>query len=253
MRFLPPQLAEPAAKRAEMLLGLFYPNICQLCEKEPATKAMGYVGEACRADVKFIQAPMCDRCGLPFEGDITQRFECTNCKELDLSFKWSRASVVSKSEGTVLEVIHRFKYNGGLWFEPFLVELWLEGAKATLATEKFDLIVPVPLHPHKEREREFNQAERLVRAIAKQTNLRVGDKLIERVVDTRTQTRLDRKERAANVKGAFAMRKGLKLNGERILVVDDVLTTGATTSACAKTLLKAGAGEVCVWTVARGL
>jgi len=251
MREFPRQMMTKAAQRCEALLGLFYPNVCQLCEKEPATKREGYVGATCRADVKFLEAPMCDRCGLPFAGDITQRFECGNCQELDLAFKWSRASVAAK--GTVLEVIHRFKYNRELWFEPFLVELWLRGAHEVLAAERFDALVPVPLHPYKQREREFNQAERLARSIGRELKLLVRTEWVQRVIPTRTQTKLDRKERAANVRRAFAMRKGLKLNGERILVVDDVLTTGATTSACAQTLLEGGAREVCVWTVARGL
>jgi len=251
MRELPRQLGRQAAQWIDPLLGLIFPNVCQLCEKEPATKAQGYVGAACREDVKFIQAPLCDRCGLPFPGDITQHFECGNCKELDLSFKWSRASVAA--EGSVLEVIHRFKYNRELWFEPYLAELWLRGARGTLAIESFDALVPVPLHPHKQREREFNQAERLVRAVAKEVKLPVRADLVERVIPTRTQTRLDRKERAKNVKKAFAMRKGLDIKGQRILLVDDVLTTGATTSACAQALLDGGAEAVCVWTVARGL
>jgi len=73
------------------------------------------------------------------------------------------------------------------------------------------------------------------------------------VLPTRTQTLLTREERIANVRKAFAMRPGVRLNGERLVLVDDVLTTGATTSACARVLLAAGAAEVCVWTVARGI
>jgi ComF family protein len=201
--------------------------------------------------VKPIVAPFCERCGLPYSGAITQRFECFNCKELDLSFKWARASVAS--EGVAREAIHRFKYNHGLWFESFLVDLWLQGAQDTLANEHFDLLVPVPLHAQKLREREFNQAERLVVALARKTKIPARSDLLERVTATATQTKLDREARAANVKRAFAMRKSQQLNGQRILLVDDVLTTGATTSACAAALLRGGAGEVCVWTVARGL
>lgn len=251
MRKFPLQLASRATQWCEPLWGLFFPNVCQLCEREPATKADGYVGAACRQDVQFIREPICDRCGLPFSGAITQHFECTNCKELDLAFKWSRSSVAAK--GTVLDIIHRFKYNRELWFEPYLAQLWLQGARDTLAGEAFDALVPVPLHPHKQREREFNQAERIVRAVAKEVRLPVRVDLLERVIPTRTQTKLDRKERAANVRKAFSVRKGLDIKGQRILLVDDVLTTGATTSACAQALLEGGAGEVCVWTVARGL
>jgi len=81
----------------------------------------------------------------------------------------------------------------------------------------------------------------------------MNTQLLRRVLPTLTQTRLTKEQRAANIKGAFAIRNGAKLNGERIILLDDVFTTGATTSACAKILRKAGAGDVCVWTVARGL
>lgn len=232
-------------------MALVFPDVCQICEQESATKKQGYVGDRCWQGLKFIKPPLCERCGVPFAGEITQRFECANCKELDLAFTWARSSVAA--EGVAMEAIHKFKYNRALWFEPFLVDLWVRGAQEMLATEPFDLLIPVPLHPQKQREREFNQAERLVRGIARQTGLKTGVNFVKRITATRTQTRLDRKARAANVKGAFAMRKGLKLNGERVLLVDDVLTTGATTSACARALLDGGAGVVCVWTVARGL
>jgi ComF family protein len=115
------------------------------------------------------------------------------------------------------------------------------------------MIVPVPLHPTKAREREFNQAERLADRLGCAMRIPVNKRLVRRVLPTRTQTQLSREERLANVHNAFAMRHRQKLNGERILLVDDVFTTGATTSACAGVLRAAGAGEVCVWTVARGI
>jgi len=115
------------------------------------------------------------------------------------------------------------------------------------------LIVPVPLHPLKQREREFNQAERLAARLSDATRIPLNKRLLRRVRFTNTQTRLTRPERAANMRGAFAMRHGARLNGERVVLVDDVFTTGATTSVCAQTLLAAGAGKVCVWTVARGI
>jgi competence protein ComFC len=251
MRVFPRQFVKRASQWFEPLLGLIYPNVCQLCELEPATKAMGYVGQTCRQEIKPIKAPFCDRCGLPFSGAITQHFECSNCKELDLAFKWSRASVVA--EGPVREAIHHYKYNGQLWYEPFLVELWLQGARESVVTSGFDRLVPVPLHPWKQREREFNQSERLARAISREVGIPVDAQLLERIHHTRAQAKLDRADRIKNVQRAFQMRKGLRLNGQRILLIDDVLTTGATTSACAKALLEGGAGEVCVWTVARGL
>jgi ComF family protein len=140
-----------------------------------------------------------------------------------------------------------------LWFENFLAGLLVAEAAPVLRGQKGSLIVPVPLHPLKKREREFNQASVLAVRLSRATAIPANEKLMVRVKPTETQTHLKREERAANMRGAFAIRNGVKLNGERIILVDDVFTTGATTNDCARALLGAGAGEVCVWTVARGL
>ena len=153
----------------------------------------------------------------------------------------------------MLEVIHRYKYHRALWFEPFLADLLVQRAAPVLASETWDWLVPVPLHPVKEREREFNQAERLARRLGAATGIRVHRRLLRRMAPTRTQTLLSREERLENVRNAFAALPDARLEGERLVLVDDVLTTGATTSACAGALRRAGAGDVCVWTVARGI
>lgn len=232
-------------------LGFFYPEICQLCENERATAKDGFVGPECWRQVRFIRAPFCERCGLPFEGEITNKFECTNCREMELHFSYARSAVVAKS--VVLEAIHRFKYSHALWFENFLTDLLLREAAPVLHGQNWDFIAPVPLHSLKEREREFNQAEILAGHLSAATKIPLNTKLLRRVTPTMTQTRLTKQQRAENMRGAFAVHPGMKLSGEKIILVDDVFTTGATTSACAKALRKAGAGEVCVWTVARGL
>jgi ComF family protein len=188
---------------------------------------------------------------LPFEGDITTPFECTNCRELELHFRSARSAVVAR--GGVREAIHRFKYRRQLWFEPFLAGLFLREAVPALRGQNWNLIAPVPLHSVKQREREFNQAGRLAAHLSASLQIPMNEKLLRRVIPTATQTLLTRQQRAANMRGAFAIRPGVRLNGERVILVDDVFTTGATTSACARVLLAAGAGDVCVWTVARGL
>jgi ComF family protein len=201
--------------------------------------------------VRFIKPPFCGRCGLPFEGDITTPFECTNCREMELHFRSARSAVVAR--GGVLEAIHRFKYQRHLWFEHFLAGLFLREAVPALRGQNWDLITPVPLHSVKQREREFNQAGRLATRLSATLQIPMNEKLLRRVIPTATQTLLTRQQRTANMRGAFAIRPGARLNGERVILVDDVFTTGATTSACARVLLAAGAGDVCVWTVARGL
>jgi len=232
-------------------MGFFYPEACQLCGAARATPSEGFVCNNCRAQVRFIEPPFCERCGLPYEGEITTTFECANCRETELHFRSARSAVVARDK--ILDVIHRYKYHRALWFEPFLADLLICRAGPQLALEKWDFIVPVPLHATKQRQREFNQAVRLAHPLAAATRIPVNNHLIRRVVATRTQTLLSRPERVANVRNAFAMRPGQRLNGERIVLLDDVFTTGATTSACAKTLQAAGAAEVCVWTVARGI
>jgi len=232
-------------------LSFFYPEICQTCQERRATPAQGFVCEECRAQVRWIEPPFCERCGLPFAGAITTSFECANCQDYDPEFSSARAAVIARDK--VLEVIHRYKYQRAFWFEPFLAELLVRASLPGIIKQEWDLIVPVPLHPTKQREREFNQAERLAKHLSIAASLPLNRRLVCRVLATRTQTQLTRQERLLNVRNAFAMRKGHRLHGERVILVDDVLTTGATTSACARALLAGGATDVCVWTVARGI
>jgi len=249
--YFPAMLTVPLAHFVEAGLAWVYPRVCQLCESERATPEQGFVCPKCWIGVRFIKPPFCECCGLPSEGAITSAYECSNCRDLQLHFCSARSAVAAK--GVTLEVIHRFKYQRALWFEPFLVDLLKRAASPVLQTERWDLVVPVPLHATKEREREFNQAERLAAGLAQTLRLPLRCDLVRRVHPTRTQTLLTKSQRAENVRRAFVAGPGPKLRGERIILVDDVLTTGATTSACARILRARGAGEVCVWTVARGL
>ena len=230
-------------------LNLVYPPVCQICGEERATAGQGYVGAHCRDGVRFVTAPYCERCGLPFEGAMSHPFQCANCHEVKLYFRAARSAVVA--DGMMLDVIHRYKYNRSLWFEPFLAGLLISRAAPALAAGDWDFIVPVPLYPVKKREREFNQAERLAARLGHAAKIPVNHGLLRRVIPTVTQTKLTREARAANVHAAFAYCGRKKLKGERIVLLDDVMTTGATTNACARALRKAGAGEICVWTAAR--
>src|SRR5688572_10879228 len=125
-------------------LSFFYPEVCQLCGKEQAGPRDGYVGTSCRNDVAWIKPPMCGRCGLPYRGEITTPFNCANCAGMDLFFSYARSAV--EARGTILEIIHRFKYQRHLWFEPFLAELLTQAAASVITEEGWDMIVPVSLH-----------------------------------------------------------------------------------------------------------
>jgi len=235
----------------EGALGLLFPSVCQLCNEKRTSASAGYVCSDCFKHVRFVKQPFCDRCGLPFEGSITGLFECSNCRDTEFHFSFARSAVEAKD--VVLEAIHRYKYNRALWFEPFLADLLIRAAMEEIRPEDWDVVVPVPLHATRLREREFNQAERLGQHLARALGRPCQSGWLHRKLRTQTQTTLSRAERAENVLRAFIAQPGLKLDGERVVLVDDVFTTGATTSACARVLKQAGAGEVCVWTVARGI
>ena len=234
---------------SEAALALVYPPVCQICHAERAVPRWGWVGPRCRREAKPVLPPFCHRCGLPFEGALSGAFECGNCHDADLSFESVRAAVLA--EGVVRKVVHRFKYDGAIWFRPFLGRLLVQAARPALSNGHWDVLVPVPLHPTREREREFNQAEVLARFLGERVGVPVRTDLVERVHETPTQTHLGREARQENVRRAFRAIAGRSVKGASVVVVDDVLTTGSTTDAVARQLRRLGAERVCVWVVAR--
>ena len=244
-------ILESARDWVNAALALVYPEVCQLCGTARATAAESFICGDCRQEVCWIEPPYCSRCGLPVEGAITQSFECSNCRAADWQFLSARSAVIA--QGKTLDIIHRYKYQRALWFEPFLANLLIQRSGPELLDQHWDWLVPVPLHPTKQREREFNQAERLANCLSRATQIPLNPSLLARVLPTQSQTLLSREERQANVRKAFVYKRRQPLRGERIVLIDDVFTTGATTGACARVLRRAGAGAVCVWTVARGV
>lgn len=156
-------------------------------------------------------------------------------------------------EGVCRDLILALKYQGRTSLVPFLADRMAEAVVRQLglpATEA-DRILPIPLHPTRLRERTFNQAELLARALANRMEIPCEGDLLIRCRPTRPQAELTREERSRNVRGAFDLRSGAGLKGSRLLLVDDVLTTGATAQACAALLKKAGARSAWVVTAAR--
>ncbi len=236
------------------VVSLLFPPVCGLCGTGEATVDQGMVCADCRrapGHLRPIGDSRCGKCGLPYPGDFSGEFVCSNCAGLRLDFRHARAAVAATP--FVLEIIHRYKYRNARWFEPFLGELLCRAAGPALRDGSWSGLVPVPLHPLREREREFNQAQRLARRLSRETGIPVRSDCLRRARETRTQALLDRTERAKNVAGAFLVNEGVRLDGGRYVLVDDVLTTGATTSAASRALRAAGAEDVVVWTVARGI
>jgi ComF family protein len=234
-------------KMLDGLVSLFYPPICAECLVSVSPGE--YLCETCNGNALRIESPFCRKCSEPFSGTISSHFTCANCADRTLHFETAVSAF--RSRGVVRRVIHQFKYGGEVYLR-HLVSRWLDAAfeDERMAVRQFDLLVPVPLHPARKRERGFNQAEALAKLIARKRGIPCQP-LLKRVRYTTTQTAFDRTERMNNLRNAFRLRKNADVRGLRVLLIDDVLTTGATLSECAHVLRKAGALSVCAATAAR--
>ena len=226
---------------------LFYPASCAVCGT--AVEESMHLCEKCAARAPRISAPFCARCSEPFCGAIENQFVCANCAHRDLQFEAAVSAYRSRS--VVRLVLLQFKYNRQLHLRHVITGWLLEAlTDARLHERVFDAIVPVPLHPARVRERGFNQAEVLARELARHTGLPVL-RALERTRYTSTQTLLDRADRMRNLRNAFRLRKNVSVRDCRVLLLDDVLTTGSTLSECAGVLRRQGACSIFALTAAR--
>ena len=228
-------------------VSLLYPPGCTICGK--SIRADDYLCDQCETKAVRIVAPFCQKCSEPFEGSITNTFACANCAHRTIYF--DAAVAAYRGRGIVRQIIHEFKYGRQIHLR-HLVARWLNSAldDERLRQSHFDLIVPVPLHPARQRERGFNQASLLAELLSAQTSIPVKP-LLERTRYTTTQTALDRSERMENLHNAFRLRKNADVRSLRVLLVDDVLTTGSTLNECARILKRASAFSVHAATAAR--
>ncbi len=184
--------------------------------------------------------------GLP---DASGTLLCRHCRSGAYAFERVRSYGVY--DGVLGEVIRLFKYRGVMALKDFLAVRLAETAREEFELSEINAIVPVPLHRSRQRERGFNQSAVLAGALGRLLGLPVREALLLRHRKTRPQTGLTFAQRRLNVRGAFAVRAGVTIDKLRILLVDDVYTTGATAHACARALRRAGARSVVVLTVAR--
>lgn len=249
---LPPQLAsvlpDPPPLRA--LLDLVYPRPCAGCGGAGPAEG-GHLCWDCRARLTLIHAPYCVLCGDPVSGRIDHAYTCTLCDRRTVHFDSARSAV--RYEGPVGGAIRALKYNRALWLVRDLTRLLEAVVRTHFEADRIDLITAVPMPAWRRWRRGFNQAELLGRDLAHILRKPFCATLISRSHYTRTQTRLTARERTANVRGAFQSGWGHpRAEGRRILLVDDVMTTGATVNECARALKACGAQAVWVATVARG-
>lgn len=241
-------MAQAARRAGRSLLDLLYPPLCLVCRTQVGDPRA--LCAACWSKLTFFDGPMCACCGLPFDMDCSADSLCASCLASPPAFDRARAAVAydDASKGAILAL----KRADRLEFAR-LFSLWLRRAGQELL-EQADVIVPVPLHRWRLWARRYNQSAILARHLSDMSGKPFDPFALARTRATPSQGDMpSAKARARNVRGAFQVpaSKAAALSGRTVLLVDDVLTTGATIQACAKALRRAGAEKVLVLTIAR--
>jgi ComF family protein len=228
-------------------VGLVYPPSCIACQG--ATAEAQALCATCWGGIGFIERPYCERLGTPFEVDLGAGLVSPAAIADPPVF--ARARAVCRFDGTARELVHRLKYGDRTELALTLGRMMAQAGRELLT--EANLIVPVPLHRTRLWSRRFNQAAALAQVLASRSGVPLGPTALTRVKRTKQQVGLTRPQRADNLQGAFKVLPAMKpqIEGRRILLVDDVLTTGATANAAARALLRAGARQVDMLTFAR--
>lgn len=224
------------------ILETLYPPRCAGCA------LVGYDSwcEDCLQSIPYLPLPVCLRCGTP----ISSEGFCTSCLQHPPVPEAVRAVV--RYEGVVRRAIHRYKYRGYAALAPALAQLLVHGwdTPLTLPLQGAEIVVPVPIHPRRRRERGFNQSELLAKWFCQAVGLPYSSQSLRRVQYQQPQVGLKQDERRQNIQGAFRVDLGEAVAGKRVLLIDDVWTTGSTLNEAARALLASGAETVFAYVVA---
>jgi len=238
----------------DALFSLLFPSPCRVCQG-PLTSHRSLICGTCWDGIRRIEGPICPRCGIPFPSAESQaytpQFLCGDCRLEEPPFHQARS--VGYYEGTLREAIHLFKFGKREEMGRHLGGLMVDHFPEDWDLSSIDLLLPIPLHPRRRWERGFNQSLILGERIAKAYDIKLEGHVLARSRPTLPQSDLPLAEKFANLKGAFQVRKREEVEGKNILLVDDIYTSGATAQEASKTLLKAGAEKVLVYTLARSV
>lgn len=228
------------------LLDIIIPPACPLCEKALCVDSFC---KTCLSEILSLKitSPMCTRCGEPFLKGTGLDRECGRCLTEKSFFTVARSAFIYDKQ--ILEAIHNLKYSGNTVLAKPLGALLSEAA---IFDERPDVIVPVPLHINRLRLRGFNQTLLMAKEAGQRLSLKVDYSTLKRIRDTGEQVRLCAEERQRNVAGAFALTDSTAFKDKKVLLIDDVYTTGATLRECSKVLTRAGA-KVYALTLARAV
>ncbi len=233
------------------LVDLVYPRVCEVCKQNlrNITSIDKLVCAQCWSKIKRNVPPFCSSCGRHLDKKNISKNICPSCARAKLHF--DRAFSPCMYEGAMRELIHNFKYKNKEHLGGVLSRLLTEFIKEySLPMKYMDIIVPIPLHAAKMREREFNQAHTLGSFIAEEFNIHLSPDVLCRHRNTRTQAELEPRHKLDNVKNCFSVNNKMSVKNKNILLIDDVLTTGATSSEAARSLKESGANVVFVLALA---
>ncbi|MDH7603191.1 MAG: ComF family protein [Armatimonadota bacterium] len=228
----------------EGVLDIVYPPFCLIC----GTPNQEYLCTECTERIIFIEYPFCRRCGGPRVRPAAAYCECT-----DREYWFEQARSVGVYEGVLRDAIHALKYDLRKVMADPLARLMIRAFPNLYAGLQPDLVIPIPIHSTRLLERGFNQSSELGKRLAQELRIPFNDKLLVKHTNTPDQIGLPEQQRALNVRGAFAVTRTKDVLGNKILLVDDVFTTGATANEAARTLRQAGASSVYIYTVARSI
>jgi len=233
------------------LIELIYPATkeCPVCRQEPCYRQG--IGRSCFQKIGLIIPPICRKCGRPLRLKVEDDDTCRQCSEHQYYF--SKARAVGLYEGALREYLSELKYRYRPDLGEALGRLLVEWVRLDREYQKNDLIVPIPIHRQKLELRGYNQAELLANPLQRYLGIKLRSDIIVRDKLTESQNSLSKDKRFSNIAGAFRVVNTQGLSGASVLLVDDILTTGATASEAARLLLRAGALKVKVLTLAVGV
>jgi len=231
------------------LADILFPPKCPACETVLTHDREYPFCPECLSTISFTASPLCTSCGLPFTETEGANHLCEDCILSKPPFSIARS--LGKYESALLDTIHLFKYHGKISVGEDLGRMMAKACYDSIEIENYSLIIPVPLHPKRLREREFNQSLILARQISKKFSIPLDFIALRRKIRTEAQVNLSGRQRMANVRSAFEVADRSRIEGKKILLIDDVYTTGSTAKECSKILMKSGAKEVAVLTLAR--
>lgn len=225
-------------------LDLFYPRACLHCNRKLNDSYERYLCESCKREIPYVNHSCCIRCGASLGPHITSGVKegCAACKGKYLPFN----TIISATyyDDVMKTLIHKFKYARQKFLACLLNDILITNERLKEAIPDIDVIVPVPLHWLKKMLRGFNQSELLSQGIQRHFSKPIAINNLCRIKKTASQTQLSKNQRQINIHNAFFVNHPESFKGKKVLLVDDVLTTGVTASECSKKLKEAGAGAV---------